>query len=50
MANTLLNHGADITIVDDSGNTAVDLAKTKRMKSVLRGEILQIKVDINLHR
>ncbi|XP_072182009.1 uncharacterized protein [Diadema setosum] len=36
VANTLLHHGADVTLVDDRGKTAVDVAKTKRMKSVLK--------------
>ena len=33
---TLLQHGADVRIVDDSGLTCVDVAKTKRVKNTLR--------------
>lgn len=33
---TLLQHGADITLTDDRGMTAVDLAKTRKMKTTLR--------------
>ena len=38
VATTLLGHGADVTLVDDSGNTAVDVAKTKKLKSTLKGK------------
>ncbi|CAH1787728.1 unnamed protein product [Owenia fusiformis] len=33
---TLLDRGADVTLVDDSGLTPVDVAKTKKVKVVLR--------------
>ena len=36
VACTLLNSGADVTLVDDSGLTAVDVAKTKKVKNTLK--------------
>ena len=38
VATTLLDRGADVTLVDDGGNTAVDVAKNKKLKSTLRGK------------
>ena len=35
-AETLLHHGADVTLTDDRGLTPVDLAKTRKMKNTLR--------------
>ncbi|XP_070564922.1 uncharacterized protein [Ptychodera flava] len=36
IADTLLEHGADILLVDDGGNTAVDVAKTRKIKTKLK--------------
>ena len=36
MCSTLLKHGADVTVVDDSGLTPVDVAKSKRVKATLK--------------
>ena len=36
VAVALLKHGADVTIVDDSGLTPVDVAKTKKVKVTLK--------------
>ncbi len=33
---TLLDRGANVTLVDDSGLTCVDVAKTKKVKNTLR--------------
>ncbi len=48
---SLLEHGADVTLVDDSGLTPVDVAKTKKVKGTLKQawtEATQAKVQTNL--
>ena len=36
VAHALLQHGADVTLVDGSGLTPVDVAKTKKVKDTLK--------------
>ena len=40
VASTLLDSGADVTLVDDSGLTAVDVAKTKKVRNTLKQVLL----------
>ena len=40
VASTLLDNGADVTLVDDSGLTAVDVAKTKKVRNTLKQVLL----------
>ncbi len=51
VASKLLEYGADVTIVDDSGLTPVDVAKTKRVKATLKqawSDATQGKIEKNL--
>ena len=51
VATTLLQHGADVTLVDDSGHTPLDVAKTKKVKSTLKQawtDATQKKIERNL--
>lgn len=50
-AATLLEHGADISLTDDQGMTALDVARSKKMKSCLReawAEVLQSRQEVSL--
>ncbi|XP_064601071.1 uncharacterized protein LOC135467238 [Liolophura sinensis] len=50
-AATLLEHGADISLTDDQGMTALDVARSKRMKSCLReawAEMVQSRQEVSL--